>query len=123
MHAKVKASTKNHKSKNQNIAHPKSGIESSPFRSSSVEHIVHLQRTVGNRTVNRLLESGVIQAKLKIGQTGGVYEKEADRVVDRVMRMDELVYEEETAQTKSLSDHISLVVQKHPKEEEIDKKQ
>jgi len=53
----------------------------------SVDRILFLQRTVGNRAVQRLLSSGALQAKLRIGQPGDVYEQEADRVTDVVMRM------------------------------------
>jgi outer membrane protein OmpA-like peptidoglycan-associated protein len=42
---------------------------------------------VGNKAVERLLKSHVIQAKLTIGQPGDVYEQEADRVAEQVMRM------------------------------------
>jgi Domain of unknown function (DUF4157) len=42
----------------------------------------HLQRTIGNRAVGRL-----IQAKLEVSKTGDVYEQEADRVAEQVMRM------------------------------------
>jgi hypothetical protein len=56
----------------------------------SVYRILFLQRTVGNRAVQRLLRSGILQAKLRIGQPpGDVYEQEADRVADEVMRMAE----------------------------------
>src|SRR3954470_17557826 len=50
-----------------------------------VHPILQLQKAVGNRAVNHL-----IQTKLKIGQPGDVYEQEADRVADMVMRMPEL---------------------------------
>ncbi len=33
-----------------------------------VDHILYLQRTIGNQAVQRMMKSGVIQAKLKIGQ-------------------------------------------------------
>ena len=55
----------------------------------SVDSILFLQRTVGNQAVQRLLRSGALQAKLRIGQPGDVYEQEADRVADAVMRMPE----------------------------------
>jgi hypothetical protein len=54
---------------------------------SPVDQIFSLQRTIGNQAVQRLFKSGVIQAKLKIGQPNDVYEQEADRMADRVMRM------------------------------------
>jgi hypothetical protein len=56
---------------------------------TSIDRILFFQRTVGNQAVQRLLRSGALQAKLRIGQTGDVYEQEADRVTDEVMRMPE----------------------------------
>ena len=52
-----------------------------------VDRILFLQRTAGNQAVSRLMRSGALQAKLRIGQPGDVYEQEADRVADEVMRM------------------------------------
>jgi outer membrane protein OmpA-like peptidoglycan-associated protein len=57
--------------------------------SSPVEQILFLQRTIGNKAVQRLMKSGALQAKLRIGAPGDVYEHEADRVADAVMRMPE----------------------------------
>ena len=54
-----------------------------------VDRILYLQRTAGNQAVSRLMRSGALQAKLRIGQPGDVYEQEADRVADAVMRMPE----------------------------------
>ncbi len=54
---------------------------------STVDHIFFLQRTIGNQAVQRLFDSGVIQAKLKIGQPGDKYEQEADRVVGYEKKM------------------------------------
>lgn len=56
---------------------------------SLVEQILNLQKTIGNQAVQRLFESGVIQAKLRIGQPGDKYELEADRIAEQVMRMPE----------------------------------
>jgi hypothetical protein len=47
--------------------------------------LLALQQTHGNRYVQRVVRG--IQAKLKIGQPGDIYEQEADRVADEVMRM------------------------------------
>ncbi|MCK5013329.1 MAG: hypothetical protein KAS66_05890, partial [Candidatus Omnitrophica bacterium] len=49
--------------------------------------LLALQQTHGNRYVQRVVSG--IQAKLRIGQPGDVYEQEADRVADEVMRMSE----------------------------------
>ncbi|MGA9770389.1 MAG: DUF4157 domain-containing protein [Blastocatellia bacterium] len=46
-----------------------------------------LQQRFGNSAVQQVLRSGLIQAKLSISQPGDVYEQEADRVADIVMRM------------------------------------
>jgi uncharacterized protein DUF4157 len=54
---------------------------------SPSDEIFFLQRTVGNREVERLLKSGVIQAKLAIGRAEDVYEQQADRVSAQVMSM------------------------------------
>lgn len=62
----------------KNLMHP---------RSSPINRIIFLQRTIGNQAVQRLFEPGVIQAKLKIGRPGDQYEQEADRVAEQVMRM------------------------------------
>ena len=57
----------------------------SPIRSTPVDQISFLQRTVGNRGVERLLKSGLIQAKLKVNEPGDIYEKEADRIAGQVL--------------------------------------
>ena len=56
----------------------------SPLINSPIDQISFLQKTIGNREVARLLNSGVIQAKLKVNQPGDVYEQEADRIADQV---------------------------------------
>ena len=92
----------------------------------SVDRILFLQRTVGNQAVQRLMKSKALQAKLRIGQPGDVYEQEADRVADAVMRMPEPEMqrqvdeeeEEEILQTKPLVDQITPVVQRQVEEEE-----
>lgn len=100
------------------------------------------QRAIGNQAMGRL-----IQAKLRIGQPNDIYEQEADRVAEQVMRMPENSVisgqpsdvskenkfiqikpicpfsngsscgEEESIQTKSLSLSITPVVQRQPIEE------
>jgi len=57
------------------------------LNSSYMDRVLHLQRTVGNREVARLIRSGFLQAKLTIGRPGDIYEQEADRIADQVMRM------------------------------------
>jgi len=97
------------------------------------DRILFLQRTAGNQAVQRLIKSGALQAKLKIGQPGDKYGQEADRVADEVMRMPEPEMqrqvepeeeeEEEILQTKPLVDQITPLVQvqrqEEPGEEEL----
>lgn len=46
-----------------------------------------LQTACGNQRMQRLIRRGVLQAKLTVNQPGDVFEREADRVADAVMRM------------------------------------
>ena len=90
------------------------------------DHILYLQRTAGNQAVSKLMKSGALQAKLRIGQPGDVYEQEADRVADAVMRMPEPGVqrqpiedeEEEQIQTKPVTEQITPLVQRQVEEEE-----
>jgi len=60
------------------------------LRSDSVAgQVAVLHRSIGNQCVARMYRSGLLQAKLKIGEPNDVYEQEADRVADRIMRMPE----------------------------------
>ncbi len=59
------------------------------FSVSPAERILHLQQTAGNQVVQRLIKSGTLQAKLRIGQPADMYEQEADRVAEQVMRIPE----------------------------------
>ena len=99
-------------------------INRSGSKASSVDRILYLQRTIGNQAVSRLINSKALQAKLKIGQPGDVYEQEADRVADEVMRMPKMQRqmdeeeEEEILQTKPLVDQITPLVQRQVEEEE-----
>jgi hypothetical protein len=86
--------------------------------------LLALQQTHGNRYVQRVVAG--IQAKLKVGQPGDVYEQEADRVEDAVMRMPEPEVqrqaeeeeEEKLIQTKPLAEQITPLIQRQVEEEE-----
>ena len=61
-------------------------------QSHEVNSILHLQRTIGNQAVKRLLKPGhpktpspLIQPKLVIGQVNDPLEHEAEHIADRVM--------------------------------------
>jgi hypothetical protein len=68
-----------------------SGKQNVGFNSSgsTADRILQLQRTAGNQAVQKLIKSRAFQAKLRIGQPNDVYEQEADRVAEQVMRMPE----------------------------------
>lgn len=92
-----------------------------PFTTRPAVHpLLQLQRQIGNQAVNRL-----IQAKLKVGKPNDIYEQEADRTADTVMRMpDPLIQRqeeektEEIAQAKPLVGTISPLVQRQDDEKE-----
>ncbi|MCX6581387.1 MAG: DUF4157 domain-containing protein [Candidatus Aminicenantes bacterium] len=77
------------------------------LNSSYMDRVLHLQRTVGNREVTRLVRSGVLQAKLTIGRPGDIYEQEADRIADQVMRMPD-------EKQSLVNGHLSLVQRQSP---------
>jgi hypothetical protein len=64
-----------------------SGSNSTPCSDPVANRVAVLQHTVGNGAVGRLCRSGFLQAKLRMGQPNDIYEQEADRVADQVMRM------------------------------------
>jgi len=66
-----------------------SGIRARSSKSAghSETGLTRMQSIHGNQRMQRLLGGGVLQAKLTINQPGDVYEQEADRVADAVMRM------------------------------------
>jgi|GEM_PF-1855229 len=75
-----------------------------PVSADAAQPIRQLQQSLGNRALARM-----IQAKLTIGQPRDVYEQEADRVAEQVMRMpiadeqDECCSCSESVQTKGIS--------------------
>ena len=92
---KVHAKTQNDKSVNSISQSRKNA--SCRSANSPVEKIMFLQRTAGNHAVQRLIKSGALQAKLKIGQPNDIYEQEADRVAEQVMRMPDSVIQRKCA--------------------------
>ncbi len=86
MHKKVtKIAQKSHDTQSSFI--PK-GLRSNYGQSinSPSDHILYLQRSIGNQSVQRLYKSGFFQTKLTIGQPNDKYEQEADRVAEQIMR-------------------------------------
>jgi hypothetical protein len=118
----------------------KAGSQSliTPLQSPIMQHY----RNMGNEALQRMMEAGVIQAKLKMGQPNDKYEQEADRVADQVMRMPEpkqslvnghssLVQRESTRpecredvegiQTKPITQQITPIIQRQSSTEEEEK--
>jgi hypothetical protein len=56
------------------------------FLHSPTPGISH-RRHLGNGAMQRMLDAGAVQAKLKIGPANDKYEQEADRLADKVMRL------------------------------------
>ena len=65
----------------------------SPAPASPVGRLHH---AIGNQAVGKLLRSGLVQAKLRIGQPDDKYEREADQVANQVMRMSSSGVQHET---------------------------
>lgn len=88
------------------VSHVQKGNFYQPV-SSPVEQILFLQRTIGNQSVQKLMKSGAMQAKLRIGSPDDIYEQEADRVAEQVMRMPEpQVSESDAASVRRQGDLI-----------------
>lgn len=81
---------------------------SSRSTNSPIGHVLHLQRTIGNQAVQRLIKCGMLQAELKIGKFGDSYEQEADLVSAQAMRIS-------GPQSFSDNDHLSLLDEKKTK--------
>ncbi|MDL1973334.1 MAG: DUF4157 domain-containing protein [Deltaproteobacteria bacterium] len=129
MNSRAKLTTKIHDVKRKQTSSNRRKSDISQSINSPIDNILFLQTTIGNQAVQRLFKSGVIQAKLKIGQPNDIYEQEADRVAEQVMRMPEPKVqrqiepeeeEEETLQAKPLAEQITPFVQRQvePEEEE-----
>lgn len=87
MREKIKITERRTREKVKNPVHVSNKSNDPGSNASFTDRVLHLQRTIGNREVTRLIRSGILQAKLSIGQPGDIYEQEADRVAEQVMRM------------------------------------
>ena len=133
MSGKAKAVTKNSETRRE---HPScKTLGQYPARSGydPTTQFLALQRSIGNQAVQGLLESGMVQPKLKIRKPGDKYEKEADRMAEQVMRMtvgsrqkevgrnENIIQKEEKEeiiQTKPLVAQITPLVQRQNEEED-----
>lgn len=73
--------------KRENPASHGRKTEHSPSISTHIDRILFLQRTIGNQAVMRLIRSGALQDKLKIGQPGDKYEQEEKEVHLQIRKM------------------------------------
>jgi hypothetical protein len=94
-------------------------LASAPSGPPLANSVIHLQRTYGNRYVQRLLNSMSLRAKLNVNPPNDIYEQEADRVADAVIRAEnaqaQCQEEEEEIQAKP-------ILQRQEEEEEIQAK-
>ncbi|MCM1565353.1 MAG: DUF4157 domain-containing protein [Dehalobacter sp.] len=56
------------------------------YSDSPADRILYFQQTAGNQAVQRLIKSRALQAKLTMSQPGDIYEQEADRIAEHIMR-------------------------------------
>ena len=91
-------------------------------RAPSDEHrahlALHLQRTYGNRYVQRLLNSRVVQAKLTVSAPNDIYEQEADRVANAVTRAANSQVQRQAAEEEELQMKPAFQVQRQEEGEE-----
>jgi hypothetical protein len=99
----------------------------SPSDEARANIVLQLQQAYGNRYVQRLLKSNVVQAKLTVNAPGDIYEQEADRIADEVTsaeksqvqrQEEEEEEEEEEVQAQRQEEEEELQAQRQPVEEE-----
>ncbi len=85
---------------------------------SPVHPILQLQQKVGNQAVNQLT-----QTKLKVGQPGDAYEREADQVAATVMRMPAPQVQGQTQDDEEVQTQpLTPLLQRQSEQEEEDEK-
>ncbi len=87
MNERVKLASKKPEGKNQGLISHKQNTDHYHSSGSLVDHILFLQRSIGNQAVHRFIKSGFFQAKPGIGDPVDIYEQEADRVAEKVISM------------------------------------
>ncbi len=85
--------------------------------------VMQLHKTYGNRYLQRLLNSKVLQAKLTVSNPGDVYEREADRVAQMITRSGDTqlrrqAEEEEEIQMQPADEEKEIQAQRQAEEEE-----
>ncbi len=82
---KAKATAKAPEVKRGNPVPKKQSTDFSQPTSSPIDHILFLQKTIGNQAVLRLLRSGGLQAKSMTMHDADRYEREADWIADQIV--------------------------------------
>ncbi len=81
--------------------------------------LTQLQRNLDNQAMQRMFNTGVIQAKLTISQPNDKYEQEADRVAGQIMRMPEdTVVSSQLSGVSSEDEYIQRMCSECKEEEE-----
>lgn len=91
------------------------------FDASSPAHpLLTLQRSIGNRALNRLIDSPYLQAKLEVSKPGDPAEDEADRVANTVMRMPDGEAEDESGKLTPVATEFTPEVQRQTNQQSED---
>ena len=75
----------------------------------TTDNILHLQQTIGNQAVYRLIQNSTIQPKLSINYPADSAELEADRTVDKVMRMSDFQVQTKSQEISRQSEEEALL--------------
>ena len=119
MYARAKIPAQTSKAKGSNFPMRKKRFNPSKSVKSPVRQIMYLQRTIGNKAVQYLFKSGVIQAKHQDGRPGVIYEKDADRVEKQVMQISDPQVQRQTEEKEELQRKAEpAVLQRQETEEE-----
>jgi hypothetical protein len=108
MSEKATATVKTKEIKKTNSSSQSQRTERPEVATSPMDQILFLQKTIGNQAVQRLFKSGIVQAKLRIGQPNDIYEQEADRIADEVMRMPDSAFSVKPSASSRGSNSIQM---------------
>lgn len=85
MPERVRVSSKMAEARRENKASQTRKADISQTANSPADRVLFLQRTIGNQAVQRLINSRVLQTKLRIGKPDDIYEQEADRIAEQIV--------------------------------------
>jgi hypothetical protein len=96
----VKISAKTPEVNKETKIAPKQNTHFSRSTNSPADHILFLQRTIGNQSIQRLIKSGTIRTKLRTGAPGDILGQEAARVAEHVRLNRQPLEKEEDVELK-----------------------